>query len=93
MSPARRNWIDAFYWIGVTLTLACFAFVIAGNTELVGRFEHRGFPLSWAIAIAAVLAFLAAEACHPTSSGAIQTEARTSLLASKLELEAVESQG
>jgi hypothetical protein len=89
MSSVRRNWIDAFYWIGVTMTLACFAFVIAGNTELAGRFEHRGFPLSWAFGVVAVLAFLAAEACHTASSRAIETEDRISPLAS--ELEAVES--
>ena len=88
MSTARRNWIDAFYWLGVTLTLACFAFVMAGNTELVGRFEHRGFPLSWALGLGAVLAFLAAEGCHTASSRAPGTD-RTSPLVS--ELEAVES--
>jgi hypothetical protein len=64
MSTARRTRINGFYWIGVTMTLACFAFVMAGNTELLGRFEHRGFPLSWAFAGAAIIAFLAAEACH-----------------------------
>ena len=89
MDTARRNWIDVFYWIGVTMTLACFAFVMAGNTEFVGRFEHRGFPLSWAFGVAAVLAFLAAEACH-SASGATETEDRPSPLSS--ELEAVESQ-
>ena len=91
MSIARRIWIDAFYWIGVTMTLACFAFVMAGNTELVGRFEHRGFPLSWAFGIAAVLTFLAAEACHSAFPGATETEDRPSPLAA--ELEAVESRG
>ena len=89
VSTARRNRMDAFYWIGVTMALACFALVMAGNTELAGRFEHRGFPLSWAFGVAAVLAFLAAEACHPTSSGATKAEDRTSPLPS--ELEAVES--
>jgi hypothetical protein len=90
MSTARRNWINGFYWIGVTMTLACFAFVMTGNTELAGRFEHRGFPLSWAFGIAAVVSFLAAEACHTASSGATDAEDRTSPLASKLE--AVKSQ-
>jgi hypothetical protein len=90
MNTARRNWIGAFYWIGVTMTLACFALVMAGNMELTGRFEHRGFPLSWAFGGAAVLAFLAAEACHTAFSGATEMEDRTSPLAS--ELEAVESQ-
>ncbi len=90
MSTARRNWMDAFYWIGVTMTLACVAFVMAGNTELAGRFEHRGFPLSWAFGIVAVLAFLAAEACHTASSRRTGTEDRTLPLAA--EMEAVESQ-
>ena len=89
MSAARRKWIDTFYWIGVTLTLACFAFVMAGNTELAGRFEHRGFPLSWAFGVAAVVAFLAAEACHTTPLDTAKTEDRTSPIAS--ELEAAES--
>ena len=90
MSTARRNWMVAFYWIGVTMTLACLAFVMAGNTELLGRFEHRSFPLSWAFGGAAVLAFLAAEACHPAFPGATKAEDRESPLAS--ELEAAESQ-
>ena len=68
MSTARRTWIAVFYWIGVAMTLACFAFVLAGNTELTGRFEHRGFPLSWAFGGAAIFAFLAAEACHSVFS-------------------------
>jgi hypothetical protein len=90
MSTTRRNWIDAFYWIGATMTLACLAFVIAGNTEFLGRFEHRGFPLSWAFGVAAILAFLAAEACHGAFASAAPAEDRTSPLPS--ELEAVESQ-
>jgi hypothetical protein len=90
MSTARRTRINGFYWIGVTMTLACFAFVMAGNTELLGRFEHRGFPLSWAFAGAAIIAFLAAEACHTPPSDAAKTEDRSSRLAT--ELEAVESQ-
>ena len=88
MSTARRNWMVAFYWIGVTMTLACMAFIMAGNTELLGRFEHRGFPLSWAFGVAAVLAFLAAEACD-SASDATETEDRPSSLSS--ELEAVQS--
>ena len=90
MSTVGRIWMGAFYWIGVTTTLACIAFVIVGNTELAGRFEHGGFPLSWAFGVAAILAFLAAEACHTASSGATGTEGRTGPLAP--ELEAVESQ-
>lgn len=68
MSRVRRNWIAVFYWIGVAATLGCFALVVAGNTELFGRFEHRGFPLSWIVGGAAVVAFLAAEACGSGSS-------------------------
>ena len=89
MSTIRRNWIDIFYWIGVTMTLACLAFVFAANTELAGRFEHRGFPLSWAFGVAAIIAFLAAEASHTASVGTTETEDRTSPISS--ELEAVES--
>ena len=90
MSTARRNWINGFYWIGVTMTLACFAFIMAGNTELVARFEHRGFPLSWVFAGAAIIAFLAAEACHTAPSDTAKTQDRTSPRAA--ELEAIESQ-
>jgi len=57
-----------FNWIGVVLTLACFATVVAGNTEPVWRFEHAGFPLSWVLAAAAILAFLATEFCDLTAS-------------------------
>jgi hypothetical protein len=85
MSTARRNWIAAFYWIGVAMTVACFAFILAGNTELAGRFEHRGFPLSWVFGGVAVVAFLAAEACHTALSS--PEEARL-----PAELMAVESQ-
>ena len=94
MSTAKRNWTvgfyDGFYWIGVALTLACFALILAGNTELVWRFEHTRFPLSWAFAGAAVLAFLAAEFCHFVFSlphEAVEEE-KSSQLA--LEWEAVE---
>ena len=57
----KRNWATAFYWVGVALTLACLALILAGNTDLGWRLEHQAFPLSWAVAGAAVLAFLAAE--------------------------------
>jgi hypothetical protein len=57
-----------FNWIGVVLTLACFAVVTASNTELIWRFEHAGLPLSWVLAGAAVLAFLATEFCDSTAS-------------------------
>jgi hypothetical protein len=87
MSIARRIWPAAFYWIGVTGTLVCFALVLSGNTESVWRFEHTGFPLSWAFAGAAALAFLAAEFC-PSAGSPREAEAGNSQLSP--ELEAVE---
>jgi hypothetical protein len=63
MSTGKRIWIAAFYWIGVATALACFGLVLAGSTELLWRFEHRGFPLSWALAGVSILAFLGAEFC------------------------------
>jgi MFS family permease len=69
VSGFKRGWIaafyDAFYWIGIVMSLACFAAVLAGNTEVLWRFEHTGFPMSWAFGVIAVLAFLAAEVCPP----------------------------
>ncbi|MGB7760868.1 MAG: hypothetical protein WBL61_13625 [Bryobacteraceae bacterium] len=70
MSAAQR----IFNWIGVILTLACFASVVAGNTEPIWRFEHAGFPLSWLLAGAAVLAFLATEFCDSAASLPIEEE-------------------
>jgi len=61
-STAGSYWTTGFYWIGVVMAIATFALILAGNTDLLWRFEHRGLPLSWAVAGAAVLAFLAAEA-------------------------------
>lgn len=90
MRTARRNWIAAFYWMGVSMTLSCFALVMAGNTGLFGRFEHRGVPLSWAFAGAALVAFLAVEACYTVFSGATEAEDRISPLSP--ELQAAESQ-
>jgi hypothetical protein len=59
-----RTWMTAFYWIGVAAAVTLLAVILAGNTDLLWRFEHRSFPLSWGLAGAAVLAFLAAEICH-----------------------------
>jgi hypothetical protein len=67
MSTAKRVWIATVYWIGVVTAIACFAFVLAGNTDLLWRFEHTSFPLSWAFAGAAILAFLAAEFSNSAS--------------------------
>jgi len=69
MSTTERDSTSAFfagfYWIGVLMTLVCLAFILAGNTQMAYRFEHAGFPLSWALAGLAVLAFLAAEFFRP----------------------------
>ena len=74
MSTGKRNWTaDAAYWIGVAMTLACFALVLAGNTDFAWRFEHVGFPLSWTFAGLAILAFLMSEFCY--SGGSLPTEA------------------
>lgn len=69
-----RNWAMGFYWIGVAMVLACLALIVAGNTEFLWRFEHTGFPLSWAVAGAAVFAFLAFEVCDYGSSLPRQAE-------------------
>jgi hypothetical protein len=68
MSTAKRIGSIGFYWIGVAATIACFALILAGNTELLWRFEHGGFPLSWAFAGTAVLSFWAAEFSQPDPS-------------------------
>jgi hypothetical protein len=80
MSSAKQNWITGSYWIAVALTLSCFAVVLARNTELVWRFEHTSFPLSWALGIAATLAFLATELCHSAFFVPRETENETSQL-------------
>jgi len=85
MSTAKRIWTAGFYWVGVAMTLACFALILAGNTELVWRFEHKGLPLSWAFAAAAVLAFLAAEFSHSARSAPSKAEDRSSQLSPELE--------
>jgi hypothetical protein len=52
MATGKRNRAVAIYaglyWIGIIMTLACLAIVLTGNTEFAYRFEHTGFPLSWA---------------------------------------------
>jgi hypothetical protein len=69
MSGFRRGltggFYNAFYWLGILTTVACFALVLAGNTEVLWRFEHVGFPISWAFGAIAVLAFTAVEVCSP----------------------------
>jgi hypothetical protein len=61
MSTAKGNLTAVSYWIGIVMTLVCVALVLAGNTELLWRFEHRGFPLSWVFGCVAVVAFLVCE--------------------------------
>jgi predicted cobalt transporter CbtA len=63
-----------FYWLGTVMTLACLALIVAGNTELLYRVEHTRFPLSWALAGIAVLAFVAAELCHPPDAPVAEAE-------------------
>lgn len=85
MANHKRNWTTAFYWIGMVMTLGCFALILAGNTELVWRFEHGAFPLSWAFAGAAILAFLATEFCHVAPAVPIEAEERGSPRSSEWE--------
>lgn len=54
-----------FCGLGLVMTLATLALILAGNTEFAYRFEHTRFPLSWGFAAVAILAFLAAEFCQP----------------------------
>jgi hypothetical protein len=65
-----------FYWIGIIMTIACVAVVLAGNTDLIYPFEHSRFPTSWVFAGVAILSFLAAEFCHAVESlqGAAEEE-------------------
>ena len=89
MFTAKQNWIvgfhAGFYWIGLLMTLACLTFVLAGNRELLYRFEHTRFPLSWAFAGLAVFAFLAAERCHPADSHRNEAEDESPALAGEWE--------
>jgi hypothetical protein len=87
MSTAKQNWATGFYWIGVAMTLACFALVLAGNTELVWRFEHKGFPLSWMFAGAAVIAFLVAEFGSSAAASVSAAQDQTSRLTPEFEAE------
>ena len=73
-STARKNSINAFYWIGLAMTVGSIVLVLSGNTELVGRLEQTGFPLSWGFAAGAILAFLAAEAFDSKSPSSVKRE-------------------
>ena len=85
MSTTARNWAAGFYagfyWIGVIMTIACFAVVVASNINPIYRFEHSGFPLSWVSAGVAILSFLAAEFCHAPVSLKSEAEEEGSELA------------
>jgi len=70
------------------MTLACVAFILAGNTEMLWRLEHARIPLSWVFGGVAVLSFLAAELC-PLPSGRT-SDAEQEYFASP-EYEAIES--
>ena len=84
MPTGKRIWIAAFYWIGVATTLACFAFVLAGNTAFVWRFEHTGWPMSWAFGVIAILAFLGAELSQSAFSLPRKVEDRSAQLSPEL---------
>ena len=63
MSPDKSHGGLLLYWIGVVMTVACVCLVVTGGTEVMYRFEHWPFPLSWAFAGIAMAAFLFAELC------------------------------
>lgn len=64
----RKLWIDAlcdsFYSTGLLAALGCFGVTLADNTALLDRLQYADFPLSWALGVVAIFAFLGAEACH-----------------------------
>jgi hypothetical protein len=87
-SAGKQSWtpaITVFYCVGVAMTLACLALILAGNTDLGWRLEHQGFPLSWVLGSAAILAFLAAEYSPSTTSRPSEAEDQSPLFAPDLE--------
>jgi hypothetical protein len=52
-----------FFWIGVAMSAACVAVVLARDHDLLRQFEQKGFPLSGVFAVAAALTFLVTELC------------------------------
>jgi hypothetical protein len=84
MSTTKRNRTVGLYagcyWIGMVMTLACLTLILGGNTEALYRFEHAGFPLSWAFAAGAMLAFMTAELCHPADLVTSEQEDKNSQL-------------
>jgi hypothetical protein len=70
MSPLKLNRTAAcFFWIAAATTVACVAVILMGNTKLIWPFERKDFPLSWALAGLAALAFLATELSHSLHRG------------------------
>ena len=63
--PIQQKLIGTFYWLGIAMSLLCILLACAHNTQVVGRFEHAGFPLSWAAGVIAILAFLVFEYSDP----------------------------
>jgi hypothetical protein len=89
MSGTVRNslagFYAGFYWIGVIMTLVCFAVVLASNTNPLYRFEHSRLPLSWLSAGIAIFSFLAAEFCHASDSPRSEAEDESVELAQEWE--------
>jgi hypothetical protein len=93
MSATGRNWTASvytgLYCVGVIMTLACVAITFAGNTGPMYRFEHSGFPLSWAAGCVAILFFLAAESCEGLNPP--ETQSETHYLDLSVELEEIQA--
>ena len=62
---AQQKLTDAFYWIGIAMSILCVVLVSARNTAFLGRFDHTNFPAAWAAGLIAIVAFLAFEYFHP----------------------------
>lgn len=74
----KRGWSGAWYWIGVSMTVACVCLVLAGNTKIGFRLEHWDYPLSWVTAGIGMLAFLVSEICRPAGSSDKKHESEAS---------------
>jgi len=75
-TATQQKLTDAFYWLGTATSVLCISLAWARNTGLVWRFEHTGFPLSWAIGVIAILAFVASEYCHPAPPAKVRKARR-----------------
>lgn len=75
----RAGFFTGLYWIGIFMTLACLALILASNTDLGYAFEHIRIPLSWVLAGIAVFAFVGAELCHPAVTETADEEEGISL--------------